>query len=207
MTNKKYFLLVVTTLILLFNRVYSQKISIYGSILENGIESKCNWYFEGDKACMELIFRNQENSITTMRIIMNSANQQLKIVTLSNESRNCYSTIADSIKDTKSKTINFVSTHIKKEFDIFGICTKIQARDVTNEYLIYVFENENINLSRFQTFIKNDKIFEFISSTKSNQFPVQAITTLSNGELQRSYLAETYSLEVPSYIFSTESCN
>jgi hypothetical protein len=138
---------------------------------------------------------------------MNSSNQQLKIVTINNESRNCYSTIADSIKNIKSKTINFVSTHIKKEFDIFGICTKIQARDLTNEYLIYVFENENINLSRFQTFIKNDKIFEFMSSTKSNQFPVQAITTLSNGELQRSYLAETYSLEVPSYIFSTEGCN
>jgi 5'-3' exonuclease len=199
----KFFTICFLTLIV--KSAFSQEIAIYGSILENGNVSSCNWYFKQNQACMELIFSDENKSKVTTRLLMNSETNILKIWTLKNGSTSCFSISADSIKPINSNLVKFIQTTYFKEFDSFGNCSKTQGRNLTSEYLIYTFENENINLNKFKSFIKNDVIFEFLSNTISNKFPVQAITTTSSGELIRSYLAEKFTKEIPDNIFNS-SC-
>lgn len=199
----KIFTICIFTLIV--ESVFSQKIAIYGSILENGSVSACNWYFKENQACMELIYSDDNKSKVTTRILMNSESNIVNIWTLKNGLSSCFSISADSIKSTNSNSVNFIHTTYSKEFDSFGKCFKTQGRNLTNEYLIYTFENENIDLYKFKSFIKNDVIFEFICSIRNNKFPVQAITTSSTGELIRSYLAEKITNEFLDDIFNS-SC-
>jgi hypothetical protein len=206
MTKIRFKFLTICFFTIIVRSTFAQEIAIYGTILENGKVSACNWYFKENQACMELIFNDENNSKVTTRLLMNSETNILKISTIKNGSTSCFSISADSIKSTFINSVYFVQTTNVKEFDSFGNCSKTQGRNLTNEYLVYTFENENINLNKFKNFIKNDVIFEFLSNTTKNKFPVQAITTTSSGELIRSYLAEKISKEIPNDLFNS-SCN
>lgn len=206
MTKIRFKFLTICLFTIIVRSTFSQEIAIYGNILENGNVSECNWYFKGNQACMELIFSDENKAKVTTRLLMNSETNILKIWTLKNGSKSCFSISADSIKSTFTNSVQFIQSTSVKEFDSFGYCSKTQGRNLTNEYLIYTFENENINLNKFKSFIKNDVIFEFLSNTTKNKFPVQAITTTSSGELIRSYLAEKISKEIPNDIFNS-SCD
>lgn len=178
------------------------KLAIYGSLWENGTESTCNWFFKGDLACMQLVFKGAQNETIDTRIIMNAQTNKMTVVTTSNGNETCISFSADSIQRENNVLVNFKSTGSTKEFENLGNCTRYNAKNHTNEYLIYCFENSAISLSKFKNFIKNDVVFEFLSSTVSNRFPAQALTVSATGELQRSYLANSTAVAFPETIFN-----
>jgi hypothetical protein len=68
---------------------------------------------------------------------------------------------------------------------------------------MFSFENNAISLSKFKNFMKNDVVFEFLSSTSNHQFPAQALTVSATGELQRSYLANSINASFSETIFNT----
>jgi hypothetical protein len=175
------------------------QVAVLGSIWEKGNESVCNWYFKGDLACMQLIFKGAQNETIETRLIMNSQTNKMTVVTSNNGAENCFSISADSIQKETTGSINFKSTGSKKDFENLGECVRFNAKNHTNEYLTYCFENNAIALHKFKNFIKNDVVFEFISSTENHQFPAQVLTTSSTGELQRSYMATSIS-----EVFGTE---
>ena len=167
------------------------KVAVYGSLWENGSESTCNWFFKGDLACMQLIFKGAQNETIETRLIMNSQTNKMTVITSNNGAENCFSISADSIQKENISQLNFKSTGSTKEFENFGNCMRFNAKNHTNEYLVYSFDNNAISLSKFKNFIKNDVVFEFLSSTVNHQFPVQALTVSATGELQRSYMANS----------------
>jgi len=167
------------------------KVAVYGSLWENGSESTCNWFFKGDLACMQLIFKGAQNETIETRLIMNSQTNKMTVITSNNGAENCFSISADSIQKENNSQLNFKSSGSTKEFENFGNCMRFNAKNHTNEYLVYSFDNNAISLSKFKNFIKNDVVFEFLSSTVNHQFPVQALTVSATGELQRSYMANS----------------
>ena len=169
------------------------KVAIYGSLWENGNESVCNWYFKGDLACMQLIFKGTQNENIDTRLIMNAQTNKLTVITISNGSETCISISADSIQRENNTQLSFKSSGSTKEFENLGNCVRFNAKNHTNEYLLYSFENNAISLSKFKNFMKNDVVFEFLSSTSNHQFPAQALTVSATGELQRSFLANSLS--------------
>jgi len=177
------------------------KVAIYGSIWENGNESTCNWYFKGDIACMQLIFKGQESETIETKLIMNAQTNILSIVTSKNGINSCYVVPADSILKLNNSQVTFKTTGSTKEFDGFGNCVRYNAKSHTNEYLTFTFENQAISLQKFKSFIKNDPVFEYFSSYSNHLFPAQAITVSPTGELQRSYLASGLELDFSEAIF------
>jgi hypothetical protein len=177
------------------------KVAIYGSLWENGTESTCNWFFKEDLACMQLIFKGAQNETIDTRLIMNAQTNKLIVVTISNGNETCISVSADSIQRENHSQLNFKSTGSTKEFENLGICERYNAKNHTNEYLMFSFENNAISLSKFKNFIKNDVVFEFLSSSANHQFPAQALTVSATGELQRSYLANSISESFSDAIF------
>lgn len=177
------------------------KVAIYGSLWENGAESACNWFFKGDLACMQLIFKGKQNESIETRLIMNSQTNIMKVITINNGVENCFSISADSILKENNSQLNFKSTGSTKEFENLGNCIRFNAKNHTNEYLVYSFDNNAISLSKFKNFIKNDVVFEFLSSSVNHQFPAQALTVTATGELKRSYLANSVSETFSETIF------
>ncbi len=175
------------------------KVVIYGSLWENGSESVCNWYFKGDLACMQLIFKGAQNETIDTRLIMNAQTNKMTVISISNGNETCISISADSIQRENNTQLNFKSSESAKEFENLGNCVRYNAKNHTNEYLLYSFENNAISLSKFKNFMKNDVVFEFLSSTSNHQFPAQALTVSATGELQRSYMATSIS-----EVFGTE---
>lgn len=175
------------------------KVAIYGSLWENGSESVCNWYFKGDLACMQLIFKGAQNETIDTRLIMNAQTNKMTVISISNGNETCISISADSIQRENNTQLNFKSSGSTKEFENLGNCERYNAKNHTNEYLLYSFENNAISLSKFKNFMKNDVVFEFLSSTSNHQFPAQALTVSATGELQRSYMATSIS-----EVFGTE---
>jgi len=178
------------------------KVAIYGSLWENGSESTCNWFFKGDMACMQLIFKGAQNETIDTRLIMNAKTNKMTVVTISNGTETCISISADSIHRENSTQLNFKSSGSTKEFENLGNCIRFNAKNHTNEYLLYSFENNAISLSKYKNFMKNDVVFEFLSSTNNHQFPAQALTVSVTGELQRSYLANSISESFSEAIFN-----
>lgn len=177
------------------------KVAIYGSLWENGSESTCNWFFKGDLACMQLIFKGAQNETIETRLIMNSQTNKMTVITTNYGVENCFSISADSIQKENNTQLNFKSTGSTKEFENLGNCVRYNAKNHTNEYLVYSFNNNAISLSKFNNFIKNDIVFEFLSSSANHQFPAQALTVSATGELQRSYLANSISESFSDAIF------
>jgi hypothetical protein len=178
------------------------KVAVYGSLWENGSESTCNWFFKGDLACMQLIFKGAQNETIETRLIMNSLTNKMTVITTNNGAENCFSISADSIQKENNSQLNFKSSGSTKEFENFGNCMRFNAKNHTNEYLVYSFDNNAISLSKFKNFIKNDVVFEFLSSTVNHQFPVQALTVSATGELQRSYMANSIEESFSEAIFN-----
>jgi hypothetical protein len=178
------------------------QVAVLGSIWEKGNESVCNWYFKGDLACMQLIFKGAQSETIETRLIMNSQTNKMTVVTSNNGAENCFSISADSIQKENNSQLNFKSSGSTKEFENFGNCLRFNAKNHTNEYLVYSFDNNAISLSKFKNFIKNDVVFEFLSSTVNHQFPVQAISVSATGELQRSYMANSIEESFSEAIFN-----
>jgi len=178
------------------------KVAVYGSIWEKGNESECNWYFKGDLACMQLIFKGSQNETIETRLIMNSQTNKLTVVTKNNETETCISVSADSIKKETKALLAFKSIGNSKEIENLGTCVRFNAKNHTNEYLVYVFENNAISLHKFKNFIKNDIIFEFFSASVNHQFPAQALSTTSTGELQRSFIVSSINDSFSEEIFA-----
>jgi hypothetical protein len=178
------------------------KVAIYGSLWENGSESTCNWFFKGDLACMQLIFKGAQNETIDTRLILNAQTNKMTVITISNGSETCISISADSIQRENNTQLNFKSSGSSKEFENIGNCVRFNAKNHTNEYLLYSFENNAISLSKFKNFMKNDVVFEFLSSTNNHQFPAQALTVSATGELQRSYLANSVETSFSEGIFN-----
>ena len=198
MTNKQ---LIFAFVIFVPSLFFAQsKVAVYGSLWENGNESTCNWFFKADLACMQLIFKGAQNEMIDTRLIMNARTNKMTVITISNSNQTCVSISADSIQRENNTQLNFKSTGSTKEFENIGNCRRYNAKNHINEYLVYCFENQAISLSKFKNFIKNDVVFEFLSSTTNNQFPAQSLTVSATGEIQRSFLVnsinETYSDEI-----------
>ena len=177
------------------------KVAVYGSLWENGSESVCNWYFKGDLACMQLIFKGAQNETIDTRLIMNAQTNKMTVISISNGNETCISISADSIQRENNMQLNFKSSGSTKEFENLGNCVRYNAKNHTNEYLVYSFDNNAISLSKFKNFMKNDVVFEFLSSSANHQFPAQALTVSATGELQRSYLANSISESFSDAIF------
>lgn len=177
------------------------KVAIYGSLWENGSESTCNWFFKGDLACMQLVFKGAQNETIDTRLILNAQTNKMTVITISNGSKTCISISADSIQRENNTQLNFKSSGSTKEFENLGNCVRFNAKNHTNEYLLYSFENNAISLSKFKNFMKNDVVFEFLSATNNHQFPAQALTVSATGELQRSYMATSISESFSDSIF------
>ena len=190
MTKRKQLFLALVLFVPSFFFAQS-KVAVYGSLWENGSESTCNWFFNGDLACMQLIFKGAQNETIDTRLIMNAKTNKMTVITSSNGNETCVSISADSILRENNTQLKFNSSGSTKEFENIGNCVRYNAKNHTNEYLIYSFENNAISLSKFKNFIKNDVVFEFLSSTVNHQFPAQALTVSATGELQRSYLASS----------------
>lgn len=194
--------LLFTLLLFVPSLLFAQsKVAIYGSLWENGNESTCNWFFKGDVACMQLIFKGAQNETIDTRLIMNAKTNKMTVVTNSNGNETCISISADSIQRENNTQLNFKSSGSTKEFENLGNCVRFNAKNHTNEYLLYSFENNVISLAKFKNFMKNDVIFEFLSSSNNHQFPAQALTVSATGELQRSYLANSISGSFSEAIF------
>jgi hypothetical protein len=178
------------------------KVAIYGSLWENGSESVCNWYFKGDLACMQLIFKGAQNETIDTRLIMNAQTNKMTVITTNNGVENCFSISADSIQRENNTQLNFKSSGSTKEFENLGNCVRYNAKNHTNEYLLYSFENNAISLSKFKNFMKNDVVFEFLGSTSNHQFPAQALTVSATGELQRSYITNSIEESFSEAIFN-----
>ena len=177
------------------------KVAIYGSLWENGSESTCNWFFKGDLACMQLVFKGAQNETIDTRLILNAQTNKMTVITISNGSKTCISISADSIQRENNTQLNFKSSGSTKEFENLGNCVRFNAKNHTNEYLLYSFDNNAISLSKFKNFMKNDVVFEFLSATNNHQFPAQALTVSATGELQRSYMATSISESFSDSIF------
>jgi hypothetical protein len=190
MTKRKQLFLALVLFVPSFFFAQS-KVAVYGSLWENGTESTCNWFFKGDLACMQLIFKGAQNETIDTRLIMNAKTNKMTVITASNGNETCVSISADSILRENNIQLKFNSSGITKEFENIGNCVRYNAKNHTNEYLIFSFENNAIALSKFQNFIKNDVVFEFLSSSANHQFPAQALTVSATGELKRSYLASS----------------
>ncbi len=201
MTKRRQLIFAVLFLVPSFLFAQS-KVAIYGSLWENGSESTCNWYFKGDIACMQLIFKGAQNETIDTRLIMNANTNKMTVVTISNGSETCISVSADSIQRENNTQLNFKSSGSTKEFENLGNCVRFNAKNHTNEYLLYSFENNAISLAKFKNFMKNDVIFEFLSSSNNHQFPAQALTVSATGELQRSYLANSISESFSEAVFN-----
>ena len=178
------------------------QVAVLGSIWEKGNESVCNWYFKGDLACMQLIFKGAQSETIETRLIMNSQTNKMTVVTSNNGAENCFSISADSIQKETTGSINFKSTGSKKDFENLGNCVRFNAKNHTNEYLVYSFDNNAISLSKFKNFMKNDVVFEFLGSTSNHQFPAQALTVSATGELQRSYITNSIEESFSEAIFN-----
>ena len=197
--NAKRYLLILTLSLNLFS-IFGQ-VTIKGSLWENGIESECNWYFKDHLACLEFISKESNGSILQTRTIMNAQSKQMTIITHSSSGQNCLTVSADSIQTNISSTPLFVTTKEVKNFDGFGDCKKIQAKSHTQESLLYFFENDQIDLSLFTSFLKGDAGFEWLSTNTSNGFPVQSITVDALGNLKRSFLATSVESKVNEQVF------
>jgi hypothetical protein len=183
------------------------KVAIYGSLWEQGQESKCNWYFHDDKAVMELIYEVEGKNIRAL-IGMKSGSNQLFVNTIVEGSANCTSIHIDSIRPGSIENISFVRNGSPKEFDSFGVCQRAQARTHTNEFMMYVFAHPAIQFSKFGDFIKNDPAFQWLSTQSGHDFPVQSFVVKTNGELERSFLANSYTEDFDSAIFGfIGACN
>ena len=200
MTKRQLFF---TLLVFVPSLFFAQsKVAIYGSLWENGNESTCNWFFKGDLACMQLVFKGAQNETIDTRLILNAQTNKMTVITISNGSKTCISISADSIQRENNTQLNFKSSGSTKEFENLGNCVRFNAKNHTNEYLLYSFENNAISLSKFKNFMKNDVVFEFLSSTSNHQFPAQALTVSATGELQRSYMATSISESFSETIFN-----
>lgn len=171
-----------------FHAVFGQ-VTIIGSLWENGNEAACNWYFMDQLACMELISQEANGTSIQTRIVMNTQTNKMTITTRTSAGVNCLTVSADSIRVTGGSSMRFVPTKEEKNFEGFGTCKKVQAKSHEQESLLFYFENEKIDLSKFAAFIKNDSNFEWLSQHTSHGFPAQALTVDALGNLQRSYLA------------------
>lgn len=183
-----YRLLLLLAVSLNFHSLSAQ-VTIKGSLWENGNEAACNWYFMDQLACMELISLEDDGTSIQTRIVMNSQTNQMTITTRTSAGVNCLTVSADSIQGTGGSSMRFVPTKEEKNFEGFGTCKKVQAKSHEQESLLFYFENEKIDLSKFAAFIKNDSNFEWLSQHTSHGFPAQALTVDALGNLQRSYLA------------------
>jgi hypothetical protein len=151
---------------------------------------------------MQLIFKGAQNETIETRLIMNSQTNKMTVVTSNNGAENCFSISADSIQKETTGSINFKSTGSKKDFENLGNCVRFNAKNHTNEYLVYSFDNNAISLSKFKNFMKNDVVFEFLGSTSNHQFPAQALTVSATGELQRSYITNSIEESFSEAIFN-----
>jgi hypothetical protein len=186
-----------------FQAVFGQ-ITIKGSLWENGNEAACNWYFMDQLACMELISLEDDGTSIQTRIVMNAQTNQMTITTRTSVGVNCLTVSADSIQVTGGVSMRFVPTKEEKYFEGFGTCKKVQAKSHEQESLLFYFENEKIDLSKFAAFIKNDSNFEWLSQHTSHGFPAQALTVDALGNLKRSYLASTLVETINEYVFELE---
>jgi hypothetical protein len=197
MTRNILFLLVS---IVLTGISFSQnKLVVYGSLWERGFESKCNWYFSGENAVMELVYNLDGQQVIT-RLGMQKSSSFLVIETNKGGNISCVKIHADSISG-ESGVMNFVRNGSPKEFDGFGSCPRAQFRSHTSEFLVFTFNDNAIKLSNFKKFIKNDPAFQWIASGTTNEFPVQSLMTQSDGTLLRSYMALSKSASFDDSIF------
>jgi hypothetical protein len=187
--------------VLVFSGINAQtKVAIYGSLWEQGAESKCNWYFQGDKAVMELIYDVEGKNIRAL-IGMKSGSNQLFVNTIVDGAANCTSIHKDSIRPGIMGNISFIRNGSPKEFESFGVCQRAQARTHTNEFMMYVFSHPAIQFSKFAAFVKNDPAFQWLSTQSGHDFPVQSFVVKTNGELERSFLANSFTEDFDSGIF------
>jgi hypothetical protein len=151
---------------------------------------------------MQLIFKGAQNETIDTRLIMNAQTNKMTVISISNGNETCISISADSIQRENNTQLNFKSSGSTKEFENLGNCVRYNAKNHTNEYLLYSFENNAISLSKFKNFMKNDVVFEFLGSTSNHQFPAQALTVSATGELQRSYITNSIEESFSEAIFN-----
>jgi len=188
--TKRIFILIGVLVLGTFSSLKAQKLAIYGEIWENGTNSECNWFFKGNKACMQLKFSDDKNINYDIRLIMTAGSNQLKVVSFQDGQRTESLIPVDSIYGSSIETVRFFASNSSKEFEQFGDCKKFIGRTHMKEYMAFTFENPLINLIQFKSFIKNDPVFEWFCSIQGHQFPVQALTANSDGQLTRSFLAK-----------------
>ena len=199
--TKRILSLVIVFAIACISVVNAQKLAIYGDMWENGTNSECNWYFKANKACMQYKFKDDKQVEYDIRVIMTAGSNQLKVVTFQGGQRFDANIPVDSVRGSSIETVSFFASNSTKEFQNFGDCKKYIGRTHMKEYMAFTFENPLINLSQFKSFIKNDPVFEWFSSIQGHQFPVQAITASSDGQLIRSYLAKRFEADFSDAIF------
>jgi hypothetical protein len=182
----------------------SGQVTITGSLWENGSEAECNWYFKDHLACMEIISKEPKGTSVHTRIVLNAQTKQMTISTKTTNGVNCLTVSADSIRSNSNSSPRFIPSKEEKIFDGFGSCKKVQAKSHEQESLLYYFENNQINLSQFSDFLKNDTGFTWLSQNTTHGFPVQSITVDALGNLQRSYLVISMVESVNEGVFEVE---
>lgn len=166
--------------------VSAQKIGFKGSLWENGRESECNWYFNGNRACMEFNYLDDQQQAINVRLVMDATTQKMQIVTTTPQGEVCHQFPVDSIKGSAS-TVQLVGSTTTGSLGAYST-QKWQGRTHEFQYLSFTIQDEKVKLSAFLNFLKNDEIFRFFAVQNQNRFPVQVVKTNALGELLRSYV-------------------
>jgi len=176
--------------------------AFYGKLWANGQESECNWFFDENRACMQLKFSTGDSVMTDARVIMHSGSGKLEFITYSNGQRSVFTTHADSIViPTDFEPINFFTSGLTSEFAGIGNCTKYQGRNLKAQYVMYLTDTVTIDLSAFQLFFRGDESFYWVSKNQPHSFPVNTVKVSASGELIQSFLVHNITNEIPQGIW------
>jgi hypothetical protein len=186
-------------IILVFPFISTSQLAIKGSLWENGASSECNWYFADKLACMEIVPEKNEYGTTAIRVIMDATSKKLTLITENLNGSNYFITSIDSIKGRTETILKFQKSGTTKDFDQLGICSKYQAKTHENEYMAFIFDAPSIDLGLFKEFLKDDQLFGYLANEMPHSFPAQSLIVKANGDLQRSYQANS---SIKEFMFS-----
>jgi hypothetical protein len=167
------------------------QVTIKGSIWSNGYESACNWYFQDNKACMEIFIAQDPNNlgVQSIKMIMDAQTGKLTIVSRKNSEVLVYEVSADSIQAANYSLPLFLKTAERTAEQL----EKYQAVTHQNEWMFLLQADVNVNLSLFKAFLKDDAAFAWIAQQGIKGFPERSIMVDSRGNLIRSW--RTLSIE------------
>jgi hypothetical protein len=177
--------------------------SYFGSIFENGVESRLNWHFLADQMCVEYIHINSQNEEIELhtRLYLNANTNEVTIVNVLQPELEKFVVSADSIVSTQRIIDLNLTLHQKtKDIEDFGACHTYNGKSHLGNYL-FVVDSSNIALWKFAAFFKDDALIKWWMTQQKQGVPIQMVHVNPTGQVIRSVQFHRKEATVPRTIF------